>query len=390
MTITPSSDPVIDLEIELLPDFGFSKVQDDPVFGPGSVFQGIVHLKMKETPLAADRIVIAFRGSEIATAIHDGIKFVVPLLKNQFFGIQQTLWQRTREECLLSDDHYQFPFTIQMPMIQFPPSMEHSLYKCTFELSAKLIRTTFTLPTVITRRTISYMPFIETSLSKKPVIEEGHSSGLYAFARLHSFAYVPGDEIPIAIVASRRSLNKKTSKVEDQPAEVNSISLELCQTVQLKYHKAISDSSVVSSHTHKLNTKGSKYSLVKIATGHAAEYKVTLPLPAELTPTLDYSKIINLSYQLKVKIKSAHSIMGPLRNSVIEMMIPLKMGTLGYGIHAARDLQDYYLEDTNKPEFSPRFLRSLEYEEALPLYECSKLPGYSQDNHFNHPSTMIV
>lgn len=84
MTICPSVDPVISISIELLPEFGFT-VQDEPVYGPGSVFQGIVHLKMKETPVAADRIVIAFRGAENATAIHDGIKFLVPLLKNPFF-----------------------------------------------------------------------------------------------------------------------------------------------------------------------------------------------------------------------------------------------------------------------------------------------------------------
>jgi hypothetical protein len=40
MTITPSVDPIISISIELLPEFGFT-VQDEPVYGPGSVFQGI-------------------------------------------------------------------------------------------------------------------------------------------------------------------------------------------------------------------------------------------------------------------------------------------------------------------------------------------------------------
>lgn len=39
MTICPSVDPVISISIELLPEFGFT-VQDEPVYGPGSVFQG--------------------------------------------------------------------------------------------------------------------------------------------------------------------------------------------------------------------------------------------------------------------------------------------------------------------------------------------------------------
>jgi len=89
---------------------------------------------MKESPVAADRIVLTFRGAEHATAVHDGIKFLVPLIKNPFFGMQQTLWQRTRDDCLLTESHYQFPFTIQMPMVQFPPSMDHALYQCKFDL----------------------------------------------------------------------------------------------------------------------------------------------------------------------------------------------------------------------------------------------------------------
>lgn len=39
MTISPSVDPIVKISIELLPEFGFT-VQDEPVYGPGSVFQG--------------------------------------------------------------------------------------------------------------------------------------------------------------------------------------------------------------------------------------------------------------------------------------------------------------------------------------------------------------
>ncbi|KAL9549986.1 hypothetical protein MBANPS3_004954 [Mucor bainieri] len=375
MTITPSIDPIVSISIELLPEFGFT-VQDEPVYGPGSVFQGIVHLKMKESPVAADRIVLTFRGAEHATAIHDGIKFLVPLIKNPFFGMQQTLWQRTRDDCLLTESHYQFPFTIQMPMIQFPPSMDHALYQCKFDLSAKLIRTTFTLPTVLTQRTISYMPFIETSLLKQPNIEEGYHNGLYASAQLHSLAYVPGDSIPITVVTSRRHASKKRKAEEDQPAEVNSILLELCEKVELVQSRAVSITRVVASTLYKANSKGHKYSMIKTRNGGGAEYQVALPLPVDLTPSINYSKVVRVSYTLRIKIKSSQcSLMGPFFNSIVDMELPLKIGTLGYGIRASQDLQVYYVDT----ESSPRFLRSLEYEESLPLYESSRLPSYQQD-----------
>lgn len=335
---------------------------------------GIVHLRMKESPVAADRIVLTFRGAEHATAVHDGIKFLVPLIKNPFFGMQQTLWERTRDDCLLTESHYQFPFTIQMPMIQFPPSMEHALYQCKFDLSAKLVRTTFTLPTVLTQRSISYMPFIETSLLKQPVIEEGHDTGLYSSAQLHSLAYVPGDSIPITIVTSRRHSSGNKSRRQDYPAEVNSILLELCETVEILRSKAVSDTRVVASHLYRPNTKGYKYSLVKTQNGSGAEYQVALPLPVDLTPSINYSKIVKVFYTLRIRIKSSQPtfLIGSMLNSVINMELSLKIGTLGYGIRASQDLKVYYVDTEN----SPRFLRSLEYEESLPLYEASKLPSY--------------
>jgi hypothetical protein len=331
---------------------------------------------MKESPVAADRIVLTFRGAEHATAVHDGIKFLVPLIKNPFFGMQQTLWQRTRDDCLLTESHYQFPFTIQMPMIQFPPSMEHALYQCKFDLSAKLIRTTFTLPTVLTQRSISYMPFIETSLLKQPVVEEGHNTGLYATAQLHSLAYVPGDSIPITIVTSRRSNDNKR---KDQPAEVHSILLELCETVGLVQSRAVSVTRVVASHLYKPNTKGCRYSLVKIRNGGGAEYRVALPLPVDLTPSINYSKIVKVFYTLRIRIKSHQPtfLIGSIMNSVVNMELPIKIGTLGYGIRASQDLQVYYVDTEN----SPRFLRSLEYEESLPLYESGKLPSYQEKTY---------
>ncbi|CAO3652732.1 unnamed protein product [Mucor fragilis] len=263
-----------------------------------------------------------------------------------------------------------------MPMIQFPPSMDHALYQCKFDLSAKLIRTTFTLPTVLTQRTISYMPFIETSLLKQPNIEEGYHNGLYASAQLHSLAYVPGDSIPITVVTSRRHASKKKKTDEDQPAEVNSILLELCEKVELVQSRAVSITRVVASTLYKTNSKGHKYSMTKTRNGGGAEYQVALPLPVDLTPSINYSKVVRVSYTLRIKIKSSQcALMGTFFNSVVDMELPLKIGTLGYGIRASQDLQVYYVDTEN----SPRFLRSLEYEESLPLYESSRLPSYQQD-----------
>jgi hypothetical protein len=334
---------------------------------------GIVHLELKEIPVAADKLVLAFKGAENATAIHDGTKFLIPLLKNAFFSMQQTLWQRTRNDCLLQEHHYQFPFTIQMPMIQFPPSMEHSLYQCKFYLTAKLIRTTFTLPTVVSHHPIRYMPFIETSPLKTPVVEQGHNSGLFAAVRLHSLSYVAGDTIPITLVTSKLRKSKSTSSKSEDPAEVSSISVELVERVELLQNRSVSATKVVASAQYRPTTKGSKYSLVK----GGAEYQLFLPLPVDLTPSINYSKIVDVSHTLQIRIKGNHTVLlGSLWSSTIDMELPLKIGTLGYGIRASPDLQICYVDSSE----SPRFLRSLVYEESLPLYESSKLPAYPESS----------
>lgn len=114
--------------------------------------------------------------------------------------MQQSLWQRTRKDCLLAETEYHFPFTIQMSVTQFPPSLEHKLYQSKFILTAKLIRSAFTLPTMMTQKEINYMPFIETSLLKKPVITtKNNNTKPFVTVKLHSLEYVPGDTIPITI-----------------------------------------------------------------------------------------------------------------------------------------------------------------------------------------------
>ncbi|RCH84823.1 hypothetical protein CU097_008433 [Rhizopus azygosporus] len=360
------ADPLIDIHIELLPEFGFT-VQNEPVYGPGSVFQGIVHLKLKEVPVAADKIILTFRGAENATAIHNGTYFIVPLLKNTFFGMQQSLWQRTREDCLLTETEYHFPFTIQMPMTQFPPSLEHKLYQCKFILTAKLIRSTFTLPTVMAQKEINYMPFIETSLLKKPVITTKNNTKLFVTVKLHSLEYVPGDTIPITITcysspACGPFFLQSNKAKRDQPAAVSSVLIELCETVGLVHRQALSTKRIVASHLYR--------TCQITAACIGSEYHVQLTLPIHLTPTINYSRIIKISYTLSVKVKSR---LGPFHSSTTNVDLPLKIGTLGYGIRASQDLQVCYVES---PSNSPRFLRSLQYEEALPLYEPVRLPSY--------------
>ncbi|KAI9317095.1 hypothetical protein BX666DRAFT_1877719 [Dichotomocladium elegans] len=96
------------LSIELSSEFGWS-VRGEPVYGPGSVFQGLVKL-MSEAPFQADHI----------------------------------------------------------PTVQYPPSIDdHPYYNCIFRLSAVVeLRGKAILST---EKRIQYRPFIETSLLKRSI-----------------------------------------------------------------------------------------------------------------------------------------------------------------------------------------------------------------------------
>ncbi|KAG0164821.1 hypothetical protein DFQ28_009563 [Apophysomyces sp. BC1034] len=340
------------LTIDLLPEFGWA-IQDTPVYGPGSVFQGFVQVQLTG-PISADRLVLMFRGFESLDPACISQK-LDPVL----FGTQHTLWE-SKNGSQLTESSYRFPFTIQMPLVQFPPSMDHELCKCEFRLSAYL-------DNVSCHRKVQYMPFTETCLLKSPLYREGtHGPDFSATLKMQALDYVPGDNLVMSLnVRGKSSVHVSTQ-------------LSQLATVLHGYRPTL--------------TKVIASSSTKVSPG--SNIPLSLPLPSNLTPSCSYSRHMSLTYKLKVVVERKGPL-GGMWSSEIPFELPINIGTLGYGIRTSDELQYYTVFTQNDAANSttrdlpvPRFMRAVEYEEALPRYEPARLPSYESTSHV--PTTIMT
>ncbi|KAI8344637.1 hypothetical protein BC941DRAFT_409174 [Chlamydoabsidia padenii] len=345
------------LSIHLLPEFGWS-VHDLPVFGPGSVFQGYVELELTEA-LTMDRLRLVFQGQErlVPVEIQPGVLRAkhIPL-----FCIQHILWDNKEGLRSLDVGHYKYPFTIQMPMIQYPPSMDDNFYNCTFSLIARVEsqQQQSHYKNIITKvQRMTYMPFVETRLLKKPLTTALQQSDLHVITKLHSLGYLPGESILGSIIIHSTSTSTKPLH----------LSFSLYQTITcLSFEdvppltRMVASNNTIVQSIHLENREDSYSS------------SLTLEIPDILVPTFTYGKLITITYRLQLSVKRK----GPLSmlSQEVKMDWPLIVGTLGSGVHSPYDLSIYSTSDGD--EAYPIFKKTVEYEDALPLYESTRLPGY--------------
>jgi hypothetical protein len=101
-----------------------------------------------------------------------------------------------------------------------------------------------------------------------------------------------------------------------------------------------------------------------------------LDLPDNLVPTFTYSSLASVTYRLKLSVKRK----GPLSMWAQEVTKdwPLTVGTLGAGLRSSPGLMVYSALDSthDSEQYRPKFMKAVEYEDALPLYEPDRLPDY--------------
>ncbi|KAG2193386.1 hypothetical protein INT47_007678 [Mucor saturninus] len=355
------------LTIELLPEFGWS-IHGQPIYGPGSVFQGFVKLNM-HTRLPVERVRLAFYATEAIPSLEFALN-VSRFSKKTLFSIQNTLWDSKEVDHLDPDVDYSFPFTIQMPMIQFPPSIDHRKYQSVFQLIAIVDTPTLDTPTIKSVMPVTCMPFVETSLLKMPLKMHAQKGDLSGYVRMGAQEFVPGDHIPISLHVES-SKKKRSSSVGGM--EYVTVRLELVQTMSF-----IEGSNDIPDQTKTVASTTSNLLLVKGVSDADFEIKI----PVDITPTFDYGKLVNVSYKLQVSVDQKGPLGGIWSLSVNWEDIHITIGTLGYGIRTSNELKLYTEFEAETPTTmitatpTPKFMKNIEYEDALPLYEDSKLPTY--------------
>ncbi|KAI9260400.1 hypothetical protein EDC94DRAFT_611047 [Helicostylum pulchrum] len=353
------------LSIELLPEFGWS-IKNQPVYGPGSVFQGFVKLHFG-TQLPIERIRLAFYAIETIPPF-DISPGVMRSVQKTLFSIQSVLWDSKRILNLSPKTNHVFPFTIQMPMVQFPPSVDHSTYKCCFQLIALLdTPTTLDCTTIKEEVPILCMPFVETSLLKTPNFWTAKKGDLSAELRMVAQEFVPGDNISITLHVNAASKKKSTNSLQ-----YVTVHIKLIQTLTVSAFDDVPDQqktvAAVSSKLLLINSLDGR--------GTYCDGDLNLKLPYDLCPSYNYSKLANISYRLQVTVEQKGPMGGIWNYSVSVDDISITVGTLGYGIRTSNELKLYSEESTSSRIMSPQFMKAIEYEDALPLYDASKLPDY--------------
>ncbi|SAM08783.1 hypothetical protein [Absidia glauca] len=275
----------------------------------------------------------------------------------QLFGTQLTLWESPGEDTNTEpNDHYRF--TLQMPMIQHPPSLDYGRlrYRCRFKLTAILDhrRRSSLQPLLTAHHTVYYRPWIPTRTLKVPVIR--HSKNLVV--QMAQSDIVAGERCQLQV----------------SPSSSIKVVLELVQIVTLPFQ--MNDERIPPSET--VVVRSAPFDVVPNQTN----VPLSIVIPADTPPTYCFGRVITLRYELALQVclkkKSRVSWPGSCFAEDNQVRLPLVIGTLGHGIRVPEDMKhytDFGSFDTSSVPV-PKFLPCIEYENTPPRYLPSTLPPY--------------
>ncbi|KAI9248192.1 hypothetical protein BY458DRAFT_57076 [Sporodiniella umbellata] len=350
------------LSIELLPGFGWM-VGNATVFGPGNLFQGHVVLKCNEHSSKATTLRLVFQATE-AMLSHELSPGIQRGRTSNLFGVVTYLWAKREHGELRANGEYRFMFTVQLPMVQFPPSMDHPYYRCSYKLTAYLDPSlAYREIPVMSQRTIEFVPWIEIQALKRPLAVPA--------IRHHRMARTPKWTASVQLSAVEYRAGETIEgqvKIDGRPEDLGefSIHLRLYQISQFVPDSKPILRQCVAQKTYTVDT--------------AHLYPVQLVLDDSLPSSMQYSKIMSLSYQLELSIhlhpSSFQRRLFPWTPRVYRFQQAITIGTMERGLCAAQELDVYSnYHKTNMPY--PKFLKALDHEDALPLYEPHRLPLYA-------------
>lgn len=327
-----------EIKIDLYPEFGWM-MNGEAVYAPGSIFEGDVTIK-SDTPLQKATLKMLFIGAE---NIRPDIAAMSGVLMKQspFFAVRTMLVGKEGPSEIAAGTH-QYPFAIQFPMINYPPSYEHSMCKCSFRLVA--ILQVEDQPRQYCERQVNYIPYIETN----PLKSHHTITTQKCSVTLPSLSYVSSDEIPISYDSSQHGLSAISVKLRRRlsygvEGSINHIDEYVFQT-ETKFHEPVFG--------------GTTY----------------FELPEVLTPSIDYSDCMTMSYTLEISLKRSKFL-----GCAILLKIPITIGTMGPGIHTPTELKPYKKAKPGTPcgrNTVPSFVPRIEYEDCLPEYDECRLPDY--------------
>ncbi|KAH8549011.1 hypothetical protein BGW37DRAFT_162255 [Umbelopsis sp. PMI_123] len=332
-------DSSVHFSIELRPEFGW-RINGETVYSPGSIFEGTVKVNTSIT-IPKVTIKILFIGTERLRPDIAAISGVM-LEHRPIFAVRSVLFGKEQAQDIQIGDH-QYPFAIQLPMVNYPPSFVHQMCSCSFRLIA--IMESCNNHRKYSEQSIRYIPYIETSPLKNTYTLNAHGGTI----SIPSLSYLQADTIPI--------------RYQSKNSPIVSVS------VRLRRRLSYGDDGVEDHLVETLSQDETK--LTTMDTYNGIMY---FNLPESIIPTIDYSSWMSITYTLEVTIKR-QKILGPAAH----FTVPLTIGTMGPGIRTPSDLKPYTQsqhEENSGRRVVPCFVQRIEYEDCLPEYASYKLPNY--------------
>ncbi|KAI8063216.1 hypothetical protein BC940DRAFT_307837 [Gongronella butleri] len=335
---------------------------------PGSVFEGVVKLTLHES-FPIDRLKVVFKATERVN--YDAMGW--EKIKNddgRLFAVRtHLLGGRASENAApvhLSAGSHTFNFAIELPLVNFPPSLDHHLIGCTFMLFACL--------DVDSRHTFKSEPFpvvyrpalcvAKPSLTTWSTFDAPIQSNVSLEVRLPSLEYNLEEtrSIPLEIrtIANSHHFRPMATAFDPHMYQLR-VTLKRSLTILHRTYRR-TETSIVSHRDLPLPD-------LQHNDGHFME----LALDAYMLPTVDFSTRFNITYSLQFSLRVKH---GPLSTRKKLFDLPIDFGTLSPGSFAMSGLQVYTdVQDPLDMQFKPKFLQaSQEPVEYLPPYESLERP----------------
>lgn len=369
-------------------------------------------VKCNDSSVKATRLRLIFQGSEAMLTDYVG-PGVIRTQTNPLFNVRSVLWQKTDENELLNTlTVYKFLFTIQMPLVQYPPSLDHSFYRCSYKLSAYLDPSLgYGEVPVMAQTKLDYIPLTETKLLKHPLhLEELNKRKKQippVTIKLHSIQYLSGDFIQANVCTTNNRISSNNSSSSAAPFNFEyKVTLNLYQISKFNIdaEPILVRLVCTQSHTIKIDDTSNRNKLEQW------QQSVYLKINEELPPSFDYSRIMSLSYKLKIKVymKRRKIPLSPITNDgqsskkikeILTMLpwttttmsifeTPIIIGTMGRGIRAMDGLRAYSQFTNDNPPSTPKFVKNLIHEDELPKYEPVRLPLYNDS--YDHEQLPVI
>ncbi|KAI9313531.1 hypothetical protein BX666DRAFT_2030313 [Dichotomocladium elegans] len=355
---------------------------------PGFTFEGSVRFLLS-APMTLRALRLVFRASERVN--YDAMGWgKIEKGDGRIFSLRATL---VTEDTDLPAGTHVYPFTVEMPLVNYPPTFQHHLVASQIVLIAHMEychnRKEDDAPPQVCDSDpypIHFLPILVTNsasiIPKQPECRVSSSNSdddpvyndpRHCVENEHGRLVLPKTRFNVQnteFIPVQLCILTTTTTSSSSPSPSHRVRLQLKRVLTVIHgsnRRTVSD--IMS--TRYLDTKSN--------TNNTPPSSYTrLALPRNCVPSVTYSDRFQIVYQITVSVRTKHGFILTWKKL---FEIPITLGTLPEGTTAPADLVKYNdpciaIEPTGR--WKPRFLRGSHQDEGLPAYDCVRPPEYTQ------------